>query len=408
MPRYRYRARDGAGAAVEGFLEAAGEPEALGRLRDQGLFVVRLDVDRDIGAGLMRSLSLGARGAGRRIPLRDLALFCRQFSTMIGAGVPIVQTLRVIARQGASARLVRAVDGVVRDLEGGETLSAAFNHRREFPPMMVNMVAAGEVGGVLEGVLERLARHFEREHAVTQKVKSSLYYPAAVVLVALFVVTFLLLFVLPNYVTLFQDMGATLPLPTRIVLTISSLLRRYWYVLAGAVVAAFLGLRQARRTPAGRLQFDRFALMMPLVGPVLSKLALARFARTLGALMASGVPILTAMQVVEGAVGNVVLGNAVRRAQDAVRNGQSIALPLRASGVFPPMIIEMVGVGEEIGAMDAMLYKVADFYEQEIDRSVERLTALIEPVMIILLGGVVGFILVSIVMPMFQVMELIR
>jgi len=173
-------------------------------------------------------------------------------------------------------------------------------------------------------------------------------------------------------------------------------------------VAAFLGLRQARRTPAGRLQFDRFALMMPLVGPVLSKLALARFARTLGALMASGVPILTAMQVVEGAVGNAVLGNAVRRAQDAVRNGQSIALPLRASGVFPPMIVEMVGVGEEIGAMDAMLYKVADFYEQEIDRSVERLTALIEPVMIILLGGVVGFILVSIVMPMFQLMELVR
>lgn len=407
MARFRYRARDGTGAAVEGFLDAQDASDAQGRLRDQGLFVTTIELDRDIRFSLRRPRGDRARRP-RRVPLRDLALFCRQFATMISAGVPIVQSLRVIARQASSAPLARAVARVTGDLEAGETMSAAFNRRREFPQMMVNMVAAGEVGGVLDEVFDRLARHFEREHAVTQKVKSSLIYPAAVIAVALLVVLFLIVVVLPNYVVLFQDMGAVLPLPTRMVLAFSRFLRTYWFSPLGLAAAVWLVVGRARSTSAGRRWFDTLALRAPFVGQLVLKLALARFARTLGSLMGSGVPVLTAMQVVEQAVGNVVLGAAVRRAQDAVRSGQSIALPLRMSGVFPPMIVEMVGVGEETGAMDAMLYKVADFYEQEIDRAVERLTAMIEPIVIVFLGIVVAFILVSIVMPMFQIMEFIR
>ncbi|MCL6450770.1 MAG: type II secretion system F family protein [Acetobacteraceae bacterium] len=407
MPRFRYRARDPVGRPVEGGLDAPNERSAVDALRAQGLLVTRLELDRDLGRLVAARRPLVRRG--RRIRVRDLALFCRQFSTMIGAGVSIMSSLRILSRQTGDRRLRTSLEAVAHDLEAGETLSAAFRRRAgEFPAVMVNMVAAGEVGGILEEVFDRLSAHFEREDGVNQKVRSAMIYPSVVICLAVAVVVFMVTVVLPNYVAIFKEMGAVLPLPTRMLLGLSRALRVYWYLFLAFPAVAYLALRRLAATPGGKGLIERWLLRVPILGDLLAKLALARFSRTLGALLQSGVPILTALEVVERAVGSAVLGGAVRRAHDAVRAGHSVALPLRASGVVPPMVVEMVAVGEESGAMEAMLFKVADFYEREIDRLVGRITALLEPFVVLFLGVGVGFILVSIVMPMFQIFGMIR
>jgi type IV pilus assembly protein PilC len=292
---------------------------------------------------------------------------------------------------------------VALSIERGQSLSDSFRARPDvFPPLIVNMSAAGEAGGILEECFDRLADHFEKEHAVTQKVRSAMVYPTVVSLVAIGVVTFMVVFVLPNFISIFAQIGAELPGPTRVVMAISDFIRGYWYALLAAIVVLVIGLRVYASTGRGAYMVDSFLLHLPAFGDVLLKRAVSRFARTLGTLLRSGVPLLVSMAVVRRTVGSRPLAVAILAAEDEIRAGHGIVEPLRASGLFPQMVLEMVTVGEETGAIDAMLSKVADFYDKEIDVTLERLANMIEPVVMLFVGAIVGFILVSLIMPMFD------
>jgi len=403
-----YKARDASGAVTAGAVEADGLREAAESLRARGLLITSLRPGGGL-SGLSLRFPTSGRRPRRRLRLRDLALFCRQFSTMLRAGVSILASLRILARQASNRALKTALQETAADLEGGMTLSEALARPgRGFPSMMVNMVHSGEAGGLLDEAFERLAGHFEREDAVNAKTRSALIYPAILLTVCIGVTVFMVTVVLPTYISLFSDMGTHLPLPTRVLLGISMFVRRRWYLLLLAVAGLWVAAGWWARQESGRRALHAWLLRVPVIGDLAGKVALARFARTLGALSQSGVPILTALDVTRRAVGNVVLAELVDKSRRSVQEGQPLTLPLRASGLVPPMVVEMLAVGEETGAMEAMLFRVADFFEREVDRGIERATALIEPAMIIVMGVVVGFVLLAIVLPMFDVFSFIQ
>jgi len=407
---------------MEGTVEAPDQREAARTLRGRGLYVTSIADSREAAVNVLarpparasraRLAAVAMEDPARRqglgfarprVSLKDLALFCRQFATMINAGVAILTTLNILARQAASRRLRTALNEVALSIERGQSLSDSFRARPDvFPPLIVNMSAAGEAGGILEECFDRLADHFEKEHAVTQKVRSAMVYPTVVSLVAIGVVTFMVVFVLPNFISIFAQIGAELPGPTRVVMAISDFIRGYWYALLAAIVVLVIGLRVYASTGRGAYMVDSFLLHLPAFGDVLLKRAVSRFARTLGTLLRSGVPLLVSMAVVRRTVGSRPLAVAILAAEDEIRAGHGIVEPLRASGLFPQMVLEMVTVGEETGAIDAMLSKVADFYDKEIDVTLERLANMIEPVVMLFVGAIVGFILVSLIMPMFD------
>lgn len=453
MPLFYYRAKTPQGRAMEGTIDAPDQREAARVLRGRGLLVTALSESRDAafrgagagagsggsrpaagrgaggrsaagqvaaaGAGTApaaRGVTLasggarsGARGAnlslgGGRVNLKELSLFCRQFATMLDAGVPILTSLNILARQAASKKMRLALAQVVWSIEQGHSLSDAFRMRRDiFPVILVNMVAAGEAGGILEESFERLAEHFEKEHAVSQKVKSAMTYPAVVSVVAIGVVIFMLVFVLPSFVGIFSSIGAELPALTRGILAVSDFIRQSWYLLVAGITLFIVGFKLYAGTEGGAYSLDSLALRLPVFGELILKRAVSRFSRTLGTLLRSGVPLLVCLQVVEQTVGNRPIALAIARAGDEIRAGRGISDPLRASRLFPPMVLEMMAVGEETGAVDQMLTKVADFYDKDIDTVVERLSSAIEPLIIVFLGGIVGFILIALIMPMFDI-----
>lgn len=408
---------------MEGTVEATTEREAARVLRSRGLLVSTITDNRQVGemtwrpersasqvraaavamnvpTERRRTLSFGGGGVG----LRDLALFCRQFATMINAGVAILTSLNILTRQTASRRLRAALSDVGLSIERGQPLSDAFRSRSDvFPAIVVNMVSAGETGGILEECFDRLADHFEKEHAVSQKVRSAMAYPAIVSIVSLLVLIFMIVFVLPSFVGIFASIGGTLPATTRAILGISDFLRTRWYLPLSGLVVLAAGVKFYSNTPRGAYVLDNLALRLPVVGKVTLLRAVTRFARTLGTLLRSGVPLLVALSVVERTVGNRPIAAAIIRAEDEIRAGRGIVEPLRASKLFPAMVLEMMGVGEETGTIDTMLNKVADFYDKEIDASVGRLASMIEPVIMVFVGGMVGFILVAMITPMFDV-----
>jgi len=404
MPRFSYRARDSQGRPVSGVIEAPNREEAAARLQREGFLVTGLELNRDIRLKL--PVSLGC--ARNRVRLKDVAIFCRQFATMLQSGLPIIQALSVIIEQTRSRALREVLQGVVRDLEGGETLGGAFHrHRDRLPLVLVHMVRAGEVGGILDDVFFRLANYFEREEQASQKIRSVMVYPSVVSLVALGVVAFLVVVVVPNYVMLFDQLGASLPLPTRILMKISAFVGRFWYLLVAAALGLVAGINALRQTERGRQVLDRWVLKVPVYGDLIVKRALARFSRTLGALLASGVPILEAMQAVEEVVGNHVISREIERARLRVREGQGLGSSLQESDLIPGMVRQMINVGESAGDLDGMLGKIAEYYEREINESVGRLTGLLEPVIVVCLGAVVALILISIILPMFDVFSVI-
>ncbi|HEY3313986.1 MAG TPA: type II secretion system F family protein [Bacillota bacterium] len=406
---YNYRARDGAGKSVEGTIEGESERQAVEKLRARGFLVTSLEVSRDIS--LKTISAIGRRNAARpgKVPLKALAVFCKQFATMVGAGVPILSALKILADQTENRRLGAALKKVGEEIEAGETLTNAFRKQgATFPLILTNMIAAGEVGGILEDVFERMGEHFEKENAVTQKVRSAMTYPTVISIIAALVVVFLVGWVLPNFVALFQSSGVALPTPTLILLGASHILRTYWYAIFGGAALALVAFRRWVATERGAYRVDALSLKAPVFGSLVLRRSLSRFCRTLSTLLKSGVPVMVAMSVVEKTVGNRVVAGVVRRAQVSLRDGMSMTGPLRQSGVFPAMVIEMMVVGEETGATDTMLQKVADFYDKEIDSAVERMTAMLEPLIIVVLGGVVAFILVSMIMPMFDVFQMVK
>jgi len=352
-----------------------------------------------------KEFALPKLGTGK-VPVKDIAVFFRQFSVMIDAGLPLVQCLEILAANQENQIFQKCLTGVRQGVEGGSTLS---NSMRQYPKIFddltTNMIEAGEAGGILDTILQRLATYVEKAVKLRSAVKSALIYPVSVISIACLVVGALLKFVVPIFANMFISMGVDLPLPTKIVIGLSNFVGRFWWLMLGSLVLMFVGIKYIRKDPKGRYMFDKMLLNLPVLGSVLRKIAVARFTRTLGTLITSGVPILEGLSITARTSGNAVLEDALMKVRKAVEEGRTIVDPLKECGVFPNMVTQMIGVGEATGAMDAMLQKIADFYEDEVDAATKDMLTLLEPVMIGFLGIAVGGIVISLYMPLFSMIS---
>lgn len=392
MPSYAWKGKNRIGEVQEGVLVADTRDAAAATLRRNGIQVVSIKAQ-----GTSGTKSLG------KVNAKDLAIFTRQFSVMIDAGLPLVQCLEILGAQQADKGFKRIIEAVRKDVEQGATLQAALSkHPKAFSDLYVNMVGAGEAGGILDVILQRLSGYIEKAVKLTAKVKSAMTYPITVILIAIGVVVIIMVKVIPVFSQMYEGLGSRLPAATLVCIAISNVIINYSYVLIAFIIVIWIGVRQYYRTNAGHLQIDSMLLKIPVLGDLLLKVAVARFCRTLGTLTSSGVPILEGMEITARTSGNMVIQNAILKAKAAVEQGRNIATPLAETKVFPPMVVQMVGVGEATGALDAMLSKVADFYEDEVDNAVSALTSLMEPVMIAILGIIIGFIVIAMYMPIFQ------
>ncbi len=349
-----------------------------------------------------KEFALPTFGTGK-VPIKDTAIFFRQFSVMIDAGLPLVQCLEILAANQENQVFQKCLTGVRQNVEGGSTLSNAMRqYPKIFDDLTTNMVEAGEAGGILDTILQRLATYVEKAVKLKSAVKSALIYPVSVISIACLVVGCLLKFVVPIFANMFVSMGVDLPLPTKIVIGLSNFVGRFWWLILGFFVVLFVAIKFVRKDPKGRYMFDKMLLGLPVLGNVLRKIAVARFTRTLGTLITSGVPILEGLSITARTSGNAVLEDALMKVRKAVEEGRTIVDPLKESGVFPNMVTQMIGVGEATGAMDAMLQKIADFYEDEVDAATKDMLTLLEPIMIGFLGIAVGGIVISLYMPLFS------
>lgn len=403
---YAYQVRNRAGKILSGTAEGDSQTAVAARLRQEGLIPISITAAR---AGGLRA-ELRIPGLGRKkVKLKDLAVFSRQFATMVNSGLSLLRALNILTEQTESKELARVIGEIRNDVERGSSLSAAMSqHPKAFSRLYVAMVRAGEAGGVLDGVLLRLAETLEQQVALRQKIKSAMTYPVVVFVMVLLILSAMLIFVVPMFESLYAELGGVLPLPTRVLLAVSRAVTRFWYIVLAIGIGIGYGLRRYIGTEKGRYQLDVFLLRAPIFGSLIHKVALSRFTRTLAVLMRSGVPILQALEIVAETVGNEVLGRAILDVQKSVKEGESIAKPLEGHRVFPPMVVQMMAVGEETGALDTMLTKIADFYDQEVEATVEALTSLIEPVLIAVMGATVGSMVVALYMPMFNIINLIK
>lgn len=396
MGHFAYSFRDSAGNVRSGVSEAENADILRRRLEEQGFTVTELKAVR-----AQMKISFG------RVGLNELAVFCRQFSTMVDAGVGLVRCLDVLGQQSANPRLRRTLQDIQAEVEAGQSLSRAMGKFPNiFSNLFVGLVRAGEVGGVLEESLQRLATFLEGDVELRRKVKAAMTYPVIVVIAAVGIVTGLVTFVLPKFFDLFKDLGIKdFPAITQALMDISNFMTSRWYFVVAIGVVLFIALKSFGATRVGRRLFDRIRLRAPVFGPLNHKIAVARFARTLGTLLSSGVPILSALETVAGTVSNVIISDAIMEARNRIREGDRIGPPLEKSGLFPPMVVHMISIGEESGALDSMLQKVADFYESEVESALASLTSAIEPVLIVMLGGMVGFIVIALMLPMTSVIS---
>ncbi len=399
MPYFNYTIRDANGQTRSGKVEAPNAEELKKRLQAEGLQVLEVTEDR-------KAPRVPAGGYGR-VKLSDLAIFARQFSTMLDAGVSLIRCLDVLQAQTNNARLRKILMDLSARVESGESLSRSMaRHPKAFSQLIIGLIRAGEVGGVLEESLQRIAGFLEKDVELRRKIRSALTYPVIVLLAAIGIVIFLVSWLVPQFAQLFKELGIKeLPAPTQFLVDLSALFTQRWYVVIIAVVAILIAYKLFVSTRVGRRVADRVKLRVPVFGPLHHKIVMARFSRTMGTLLASGVPILQAMETVAGVVGNSVVSDAVIESRARIREGEKIADPLQRSKMFPPMVVHMVSVGEESGSLDHMLNKIADFYENEVEMTIASLTAAIEPVMIVLLGVIVGFIVISMFLPMIEVIS---
>jgi type IV pilus assembly protein PilC len=342
----------------------------------------------------------------KKIQTKDLVVFTRQFSTMISAGLPLVQCLDILSSQQPNPTFKKILAQIKQDVEGGSTFADALSkHPKIFDSLFVNLVAAGEVGGVLDNVLNRLAVYLEKNENLKNKVKSAMTYPIIVLCVAFGVVAVLMIFVIPTFQDMFKQFGSALPGPTQFVVNMSNFFRHSWYIMVGAIVALVIAFKWASRQEKGRFFIDKTLLRLPILGPLLRKVAVAKFTRTLGTMITSGVPIMDGLEITSKTAGNMIIENAIRTVRTAISEGKSMSEPLEETGIFPGMVVQMIAVGEATGAMDQMLSKIADFYDEEVDTAVEALTSALEPMLMVFLGGVVGFIVVAMYLPIFKMAQ---
>jgi type IV pilus assembly protein PilC len=396
MTTFTYTARSLNGQLKSATIEANSREDAVAQLRKQRLTVVKVDEQQK-------------KKSGGRIAMRDIVIFTRQFATMINAGLPLVQALDILAKQSENPALKEVTRQVVFDVESGNTVADALRkHPKAFSDLYTNMVAAGEAGGILDTILLRLAVFLEKNDALVRKVKGAMIYPGVILSVAVIAIGVLLLFVIPVFKEMFASVGMALPLPTRVVIALSEFLQGYWYMVAGAIAGGIFLLRRYYATNDGRRQIDGLLLRLPVLGDVLRKSAVSRFTRTLGTLISSGVSILEGLEITAKTAGNRIIQDAIMESRASIAGGESIAAPLQKSQVFPPMVISMIAVGESTGGLDEMLAKIADFYDEEVDAAVSGLLAMMEPVMIVFLGVVVGGMVVSMYLPIFDMMNAVQ
>ena len=395
MPTFTYTARAINGDLKSATIDAPSRDDVIKQLRQLKLNVVKIDEG-----------TANRKKRGGSIKMRDIVIFTRQFSTMINAGLPLVQALDILANQSENPALKDVTRQVMFDVESGNTVADALRkHPKAFSDLYVNMVAAGEAGGILDTILMRLAVFMEKNDALIRKVKGAMIYPGVIMSVAAIAITVLLVFVIPTFENMFNSAGIELPLPTRIVIGLSRGLKSYWYVLIAAAIGIFVSVKRYYATPGGKLNIDRLMLKMPVLGDVLRKSAVSRFTRTLGTLISSGVSILDGLEITAKTSGNRVIQDAIMESRASIAGGETIAAPLKKSAVFPPMVISMIAVGEQTGGLDEMLTKIADFYDEEVDAAVSGLLALMEPVMIVFLGVVVGGMVVAMYLPIFDMVN---
>jgi type IV pilus assembly protein PilC len=404
MATYKYTVRDKSGKTVDGTLEGESKEAVSARLRQMGYVIVGLEES----GGLIASMSQVKFGTG--VKPKDVTIFARQFSTMINAGLSLTKCLSILGQQTESEGLRTVITQIGKDVEAGQSLSDSMSrHPKVFPPIFTNMVRAGETGGVLDEVLGRVADHFESEQALKGKIKSAMTYPLAMGGLVLLILVAMMIFVVPVFQGMFAAQGAALPLPTQVLVDISTGIRGWpgLFTLLGIIGLTAL-FRWWKSTDSGRYIWDMIKLRMPVFGVLVRKIALAKFTRTFGTLVAAGVPILSALEIVGSTSGNEVVAQAVKKVRSAIKEGETIAKPLSEAPVFPSMLVQMIAVGEETGALDAMLNKIADFYDEEVASAVDGLTSMIEPLMMAVMGLLVGGIVIALYMPMFQIITLVK
>jgi type IV pilus assembly protein PilC len=397
--QFKYAVRDRGGHLVQGELAAETEAALVQRLKSMGYAPVSIE---QTGGGMKKEIKIP--GFGPKVKLKDLAIFSRQFATMINAGLSLMRALSILAEQTDNPELARVNAEVRNDVEAGQSLSAAMGKfPKVFPPLMVNMCKAGEVGGFLDAVLVQIAENYEAEVKLRSKIKSAMTYPIVVGCIALIAMTIMLTFVVPSFASIFSSLGTPLPKPTQILVDISKWMK---FLLPLGIIGGIggtIGWKRIRHREGVRRVVDPWKLKVPVFGMLFSKVAIARFARNLGTMIRSGVPILQALDIVAETTGNWTITAAVKDIQESVRQGESLTQPLSQHDVFPPMVVQMMSVGEDTGALDTMLAKIAEFYDQEVEATTESLTALIEPIMIAVLGGLVGSMIVCLYLPIFDV-----
>jgi type IV pilus assembly protein PilC len=393
MPVFAYAGRALGGQTARGELNAADRDAAVVQLRSQGITVATIEEKKKAKVFEKK----------QRIVDKDLVVFTRQFATMIDAGLPLVQCLEILSSQADNKTLGKLLTEVKLDVESGMTYADALKkHPKVFDSLYSNMVRAGEAGGMLDTILQRLAKQMEKNLKLKGQIKAAMYYPAAIVAVAIIVVSVLLVWVIPIFAKMFSEFGGSLPALTQFVIDLSAFMQKYIIFMAIALGVGLWLLKRYYGTPAGRLKIDTLVLKLPVLGDVIRKISVARFTRTFGTLIQSGVPIMDSLEIVARTAGNVVVENAIMAARTSVGEGKTLAEPIGKTGVFPPMVVQMISVGEATGALDAMLSKIADFYDEEVDAAVTALTSLLEPVLMVFLGTVIGFIVIAMYLPIFK------
>lgn len=403
MPLYAYTAIDPAsGRTVKSSIEAESEHGAAAKLREQSLHVAEVKLTKAAKGGALS-------GKGAKVKPKALVVFSRQFATMIDAGIPILRCLDILSGQTKDPALKHAVETVTSDVKSGLTLNEAMlKHPKVFSKLYVNMIKAAELGGILDQILERLSGFLEYEAEIKGKIKSAMMYPVLVLCFSQVMLFALFTFVLPKFKDIFDGMNATLPPVTKMLFSIGDFMQAYWWVIILFGIGLFIGFKQWAKTPNGRYQVDFIKLRIPIVGELTMKLSVARFARTFGTLIQSGVPMMRSLEIVGETLGNLVLSSAIDDTRASLREGNKLSVPLTASGLFPTMVTTMIDIGEESGRLPEMLVKVGEFYDQEVEQTVKGLTSMIEPLLIIFLGGVVGFIAISIMVPIFKLVNEVK
>lgn len=398
---FQYQARDRKGKTIKGIIEGSNKGDVVRRLKDEGYFVTSIEEQKSGGLDLQNLPIFSS--LFNRVGLKDLAYFCRQFSIMMNAGISLINSLNLLMDQMQNPRLKEILQDVLNSLEMGESFSNSLKpYRSVFSSFFIELVAVGEMGGVLDTIMDRLATLYQREMFIRNKVKAAVSYPAVLISVAVVVVIFLLAFVVPMFVNLFAGLGGTLPLPTRILLGAQTAVLRFWWLIIGTVIGIIFGAKALFNQPQVKFAFHRFILKVPKVGDMMKKVDISRFSRTVATLNSSGIPLLRSLEITERIVNNTFIATNIKEARENLEQGVNISATFNKSKLFPPMVTQMISIGEETGAIDEVMTTVADFYEDEVEKAVEAVISIIEPVMIVIIAAIVGFVILAIYFPMFQ------